>query len=123
VYQPGAAILVSRGAASGALRFRVEREIPGGYAYRSANFDSGSNTMPAKRPRAKVYFHYHKDGSVWAKGKTIDGVLTGYREWFRRDGTKMRSGHFENGEQVGEWTTYDKKGRVYKVTTMKRKAK
>ena len=25
-----------------------------------------------------------------------------------KDGAKMRSGHFESGEQVGEWTTYDK---------------
>ena len=36
-----------------------------------------------------------------------------------RDGTKMRSGHFERGVQVGEWITYDKKGHVYKVTNIK----
>jgi len=46
-------------------------------------------------------------------------VFTGYWEWFRKDGTKLRSGHFENGEQTGEWTTYDKNGKVYKVTTKK----
>ena len=54
--------------------------------------------------------------------KTADGVLTGYWEWFRKDGTKMRSGYFDDGEQVGEWTTYDKQGKVYKVTQMKAKA-
>jgi len=31
----------------------------------------------------------------------------------------MRSGYFERGRQVGEWTTYDKKGCVFKVTAMK----
>ena len=36
-------------------------------------------------------------------------------EWFRKDGTIMRSGYFENGEQVGQWTTYDKNGKVVKV--------
>jgi antitoxin component YwqK of YwqJK toxin-antitoxin module len=46
-------------------------------------------------------------------------VLTGYWEWFRKDGTKMRSGYFENGKQVGEWTTYYAKGTVVKVTKMK----
>jgi antitoxin component YwqK of YwqJK toxin-antitoxin module len=51
----------------------------------------------------------------------IDGVPVGYWEWFRREGTRMRSGTFENGEQVGEWTTYDKNGDVYKVTTMRPK--
>jgi hypothetical protein len=35
----------------------------------------------------------------------------------------VRSGHFEFGEQVGEWTTYDKRGEVYKVTNMKPKKK
>jgi antitoxin component YwqK of YwqJK toxin-antitoxin module len=34
----------------------------------------------------------------------------------------MRSGTFENGKQVGEWTTYDQAGVVYKVTRMKRKS-
>lgn len=38
-----------------------------------------------------------------------DAVPTGYWEWFRKDGTKLRSGHFQDGEQVGEWITYDKK--------------
>jgi antitoxin component YwqK of YwqJK toxin-antitoxin module len=35
----------------------------------------------------------------------------------------MRSGYFENGEQVGQWTTCDRDGKVVKVTTMKAKAK
>lgn len=65
------------------------------------------------------HIEYHKDGSIRAKGQKLDGRLTGYWEWFRKDGTKMRSGYFEQGEQVGEWTTYDQKGRVYKVTSMK----
>ena len=47
------------------------------------------------------------------------GELEGYWEWFRKDGTKMRSGYFENGKQVGEWTTYDGKGKIVKVTKMK----
>lgn len=71
------------------------------------------------------HVQYHKDGSVWARGRTIDGVATGYWEWFRKDGTKLRSGHFENGAQVGLWTTFDRAGRVYRVTEIrdgKRKA-
>jgi antitoxin component YwqK of YwqJK toxin-antitoxin module len=61
----------------------------------------------------------HKEGSIKAKGCTINEVLTGYWEWFRKDGTKMRSGYFENGKQTGEWTTYDAKGKVVKITRMK----
>jgi hypothetical protein len=61
----------------------------------------------------------HRDGSLWARGQTLDDLPTGYWEWFRKDGTKLRSGWFERGEQVGEWTTYDRAGEVYKVTTIK----
>jgi antitoxin component YwqK of YwqJK toxin-antitoxin module len=50
-------------------------------------------------------------------------VMVGHWEWFRKDGTIMRSGSFENGRQVGEWTTYDAKGNVVKVTNMKKGAK
>ena len=76
---------------------------------------------------------YHKDGSIWAKGKIVDGVCDGYWEWFRKDGTKMRSGYFKkgnpqakraeqssyDGKQVGEWITYDKTGKIYKKTLIK----
>ena len=65
----------------------------------------------------------HADGSLWAKGAKLDGELHGYWEWFRKDGTKMRSGHFDRGVKVGEWTTYDKTGAVYKVTQIKAKPK
>jgi len=73
----------------------------------------------ARQNRAMPFIQYHKDGSLWAKGQTIGDILTGYWEWFRKDGTKLRSGTFKDGAQTGEWTTYDKKGRVYKITAMK----
>ena len=68
----------------------------------------------------KKYLKYHNDGSIWAKGTLEDAVLEGYWEWFRKDGSKMRSGYFKNGKQTGKWTTYDKKGKVYKVTNFSR---
>jgi antitoxin component YwqK of YwqJK toxin-antitoxin module len=79
--------------------------------------------MPKSKSAGKPFVQYHKDGSVWARGQMIGEAPAGYWEWFRKDGTKLRSGHFEAGEQTGEWTTYDKKGEVYKVTRMKAKAK
>jgi hypothetical protein len=52
-----------------------------------------------KKPKPEPHTHYHKDGSVWARGQTVDGVATGYWEWFRKDGVRMRSGHFEAGAE------------------------
>ncbi len=69
--------------------------------------------------KKEQYINYHKDGSIWAKGQTTDGIVDGYFEWFRKDGTKMRSGHFDKGKQTGEWITYDKTGKIVKKTQMK----
>ena len=40
--------------------------------------------------------------------------MRGYWEWFRLDGTIMRSGHFDRGRQTGVWTTYDRSGAPHK---------
>jgi antitoxin component YwqK of YwqJK toxin-antitoxin module len=63
---------------------------------------------------------YHANGKTrWSKGKIVNGQTEGYWEWYRPDGTLKRSGYFDKGEPVGEWTTYDAKGNVYKVERKK----
>ena len=77
----------------------------------------------AKTANQKPHTHYHKDGSLWARGQVnAKDQPVGYWEWFRKDGTKLRSGHFdEQGRQNGQWITYDKTGKEYKVTNLKPK--
>ena len=66
------------------------------------------------------FIKYHANGKTrWSKGKVVNGQPEGYWEWYRLDGTLKRSGHFDKGEPVGEWTTYDAKGNVYKVERKK----
>jgi antitoxin component YwqK of YwqJK toxin-antitoxin module len=72
--------------------------------------------MPRKAQKPKDFVKYHKDGSLWAKGKMLDGVQVGYWEWYRKDGSLMRTGSFSAGEQVGTWTTYHRDGHVVKET-------
>jgi hypothetical protein len=62
------------------------------------------------------HIEHHRAGSVRARGPMVDGEQDGFWEWFRLDGTRMRTGWFAAGEPVGEWITYDSAGRVYKVT-------
>jgi hypothetical protein len=69
-------------------------------------------------PKRSKHIEYHRDGSIRAKGWTRGGRLDGYWEWFRLDGTRLRSGSFSLDRQVGEWTTYDRTGAAYKVTQM-----
>ena len=68
-----------------------------------------------------TYTKKHNDGSLWAKGQLRGQVMEGYWEWFRKDGTIMRSGYFSHGKQTGAWTTYDKTGRIVKVTSFEAK--
>ena len=37
-------------------------------------------------------------------------------EWYRTDGSLMRTGAFDQGRQVGLWRTIDRTGRVVKET-------
>jgi len=70
----------------------------------------------ARMPKNHQYIKRHNDGTTWAKGTMINETPDGYWEWFRKDGSKMRSGYFKIGKQAGEWTTYDRRGKVVKVT-------
>lgn len=62
---------------------------------------------------------FHRDGSIWARGKMVAGKQDGFWVWYRKGGTKMRSGYFTKGKQRGKWTTYDRRGKVVKVTIIK----
>jgi antitoxin component YwqK of YwqJK toxin-antitoxin module len=66
-----------------------------------------------------TYTHYHKDGSLYGKGLMLGEKMHGAWVWLRKDGSLMRSGHFEKGVQTDTWVTYDKTGKVVKTTIMK----
>lgn len=69
-----------------------------------------------------VTIKYHANGTtIWSKGKIVDGYPEEYWEWYRPDGTLKRSGYFEKGEPIGEWTTYDSCGMKYKTTNRVKK--
>jgi antitoxin component YwqK of YwqJK toxin-antitoxin module len=50
------------------------------------------------------------------RGFRRNGEMHGHWEFFRRDGSLMRSGEFDRGRQVGIWRTYDRDGTVVKET-------
>jgi antitoxin component YwqK of YwqJK toxin-antitoxin module len=50
------------------------------------------------------------------RGFRLDGQMHGAWEFYRRDGSLMRSGEFDRGRQVGVWRTFDRAGAVVKET-------
>ena len=59
---------------------------------------------------------FYQNGNPRYKGKFKESKMHGYWEFFRKDGTLMRSGSFDSGKQIGTWTTYDQTGHPYKET-------
>jgi antitoxin component YwqK of YwqJK toxin-antitoxin module len=59
---------------------------------------------------------HYGNGRVKFTGFRLDGELHGAWEWYRTDGSIMRSGEFDRGKQIGMWRTYDRSGQTVKET-------
>ncbi len=59
---------------------------------------------------------YYPNGKVKMTGFRLDGELHGAWEWYRTDGSVMRTGQFDRGRQIGIWRTFDRSGRLVKET-------
>jgi antitoxin component YwqK of YwqJK toxin-antitoxin module len=59
---------------------------------------------------------YYDNGNVKYRGGYLDGEMHGPWEFFRRDGSTMRTGAFDRGKQVGIWRSYDRESIVTRET-------
>ncbi|HEY5890209.1 MAG TPA: hypothetical protein VIW94_05880 [Acidimicrobiia bacterium] len=50
------------------------------------------------------------------RGFTFRGEMHGVWEFYRRDGSLMRKGEFDEGRQTGIWRTFDRSGNTVKET-------
>ena len=76
----------------------------------SAAPDGPSGSSPVSR------VDHYANGQTKASGSILDGELHGEWEWFRTDGTLMRTGEFDRGRQTGVWRTWARDGRLVKET-------
>jgi antitoxin component YwqK of YwqJK toxin-antitoxin module len=60
---------------------------------------------------------HYPNGNVRFRGAHVDGQMHGAWEFFRADGSLMRTGPFDHSRQVGLWRTYDRSGAIVKETT------
>jgi antitoxin component YwqK of YwqJK toxin-antitoxin module len=59
---------------------------------------------------------HYSTGALQSRGFTLDGEMHGASEFFRKDGSVMRTGEFDRGRQVGTWRTFDRAGQLVKET-------
>ena len=55
---------------------------------------------------------FYDNGLPRFKGDYLNGEMHGPWEFFRKDGSLMRSGEFIEGAQTGIWRTYDRAGNL-----------
>jgi antitoxin component YwqK of YwqJK toxin-antitoxin module len=64
---------------------------------------------------------FYDTGAMRYRGFQLDGQMHGPWEFFRKDGSVMRAGEFDRGQQIGIWRTFDRGGRVVKETAFPRR--
>jgi antitoxin component YwqK of YwqJK toxin-antitoxin module len=62
------------------------------------------------------HVEHYGNGVLKMKGSRLDREMHGAWEWYRTDGTVMRTGQFDRGRQIGVWRTFERSGRVVKET-------
>ncbi|WAB83008.1 hypothetical protein OVN20_07785 [Microcella daejeonensis] len=72
---------------------------------------------PRPTPPDRIREEHHRDGTLKARGGMLGDELHGPWQWWRADGSLMRSGAFDRGRQVGEWTTHDRHGAPVRTTS------
>jgi uncharacterized protein YdhG (YjbR/CyaY superfamily) len=104
--------------AKGTVRFAVDTPLPTPLvrALVAARLAEAAASPDGKGFRREFY----ADGGLKAKGKVKDGEPHGAWSWWRRDGSLLRTGSFDRGRQVREWTTYDRDSHPVKVTDLGR---
>ena len=72
--------------------------------------------MTSKNPRPIPHVEHYANGVVKLRGFHLDCEMHGAWEFYRTDGSIMRSGAFDRGEQVGIWRTFARSGEIVKET-------
>jgi uncharacterized protein YdhG (YjbR/CyaY superfamily) len=98
----------------GALLFPIDRPPPRTLIRKLivARLDAESRA----RPRSGKVREFYENGVLKAAGKMRDGELHGDWTWYRKDGTRMRTGSFDRGTQVGVWRTWGRTEALVKET-------
>lgn len=55
---------------------------------------------------------FYENGLPRFKGDYLNGKMHGPWEFYRKDGSLMRSGEFNEGVQIGIWRTFDRLGKL-----------
>lgn len=99
----------------GAVQFAVDKPLPLSVLRKLTKARLDELSAPPARGSGPVRAYYD-NGVLASKGIYKEGKMHGKWEFFRRDGTVMRTGQFNGGVRVGMWRTWDKSAGIVKDT-------
>ncbi len=67
---------------------------------------------PTGNQMSKEISPFYENGLPRFRGEYLEGEMHGPWEFFRKDGSLMRSGEFDKGVQIGIWRTFDRAGKL-----------
>lgn len=76
----------------------------------------GARTLSTADEEPTAALDHYPNGNPRFRGFHLDGGMHGEWTFYRSDGSVMRTGTFDRGRQVGMWTTFDRAGKIVKVT-------
>ena len=97
--------LVKYKTSKGAIQFGIEDNLNLGLLKKilRTRIEVVNSTFPK---RSGEFLEFYDNGFLKAKGKYKNDLMSGHWDFYRRDGSLMRSGQLKNGEPIGEWTTH-----------------
>ena len=101
----------------GTIHFDKEKAPPKSFlaAVVKARIQAINSGYPKK---SGEFLELYGNGVAKARGKYRGSDMHGAWTFFRKDGTLMRTGSFRQGQQTGEWMTYDSHGAPYTSTSI-----
>lgn len=99
----------------GTIHFELEKSFPKPLLKKIllARLEQINESYPKKNG---LFVEYYKNGGIKAKGKYKGKNMHGAWEFYRMDGTLIRSGAFKDGKQTGIWITFNSNGKKVKET-------
>jgi uncharacterized protein YdhG (YjbR/CyaY superfamily) len=100
----------------GGVQFAADKPLPPGLVKKLLRARLEELSAPPAKGTGPTR-SYYDNGVIRSRGRYKGGKMHGKWEFFRRDGSVMRTGDFRDGAQAGIWVTWDKNGRKVKETS------
>lgn len=99
----------------GTIHFAVDKPFPAKLLREIVRVRLNEINASYPKPNGE-FLEFYDNGRLKSKGRMRGEAMVGSWEWFRRDGSKLRSGSFKEGSRTGAWVTYDRDSQPVRTT-------